>query len=33
MVSFVSRHYMRDENGRFVLLIRIGKQNVKIIYI
>ena len=57
MVSFVSRRYMRGENGkdslmfclprivifvfqnnvikasRSVLLIRIGKQNVKIIYI
>ena len=57
MVTFVSRRYMRGENGidslmvclsriaifvfqnnvikayRSVLLIRIGKQNVKIIYI
>ena len=57
MVSFVSRRYMRGENGkdslmvclsriaifvfhnnvikafRFILLIRIGKENVKIIYI
>ena len=33
MVSFVSRRYMRGENGQSVLLIRIGKQNVKIIYI
>ena len=32
MVSFVSRRYMRVVNGILVvLLIRIGKQNVKII--
>ena len=33
MVSFVSSRYMRVVNGSLmvVLLIRIGKQNVKII--
>ena len=31
MVSFVSRRYMRGENGKYRKYIQIGKQNGEII--